>query len=65
MVKKSFSLIPKRTVPIASAKINIPKKTCTDRYAARGPSGSVGNRKLTKPKRSCIKSKMEIYNILP
>ena len=62
-MKKSFSLIPKRTVPIASAKINIPKKTCTDRYVARGSSGSVGNRKLTKPKTSCIKSKMEIYNI--
>ena len=56
-MKKSFSVIPMRTVPTASTKINIPKKTCTDRYAARGPSGSVGNRKITKPKTSCIKRK--------
>ena len=50
--KKSFSLIPMSAVPMTIIKINIPKNTCTLRYAARRPSGSLGKRKLTKPKRS-------------
>ena len=53
--KKSFSVIPIRQVLIARTKINTPKKTCTFRYAPRGLSGSLGNRKLTKPPKSCKK----------
>lgn len=47
--KESSSVIPMTQVPIANMKINTPKKTWTFRYVARTPSGSLGNRKITKP----------------
>ena len=50
--KESSSVIPMTQVPIANMKINTPKKTWTFRYVARTPSGSLGNRKITKPNKS-------------
>lgn len=50
--KESSSVIPMTQVPIANMKINTPKKTWTFRYVARKPSGSLGNRKITKPNKS-------------
>ena len=60
--KKSFSLIPIRQVAIAIMKINTPKKTCTFRYIERRPSGSLGNRKLTKPNKSWEKKETKFIN---
>ena len=52
MWNRSFSVIPMRQVAIANTNIRTPKNMCTLKYAARGWSGSLGNRKLRKPQAS-------------
>jgi hypothetical protein len=47
--KRAFSVMPVKQAATARKSMNVPKNTCTFRYAALSPSGNFGYRKPKNP----------------